>query len=118
MLKYLPYVLFTALATMFIYGWGLLKMQRQTRDLLSMLYSKCERKVKKQLRKKGNMTLREIETLVKGTQASFFYSKQRIGVTDEKTFAKSMLSHMKESGMITEKYEKGKRTYSLTEKIK
>ncbi|WP_324823839.1 hypothetical protein [Sinanaerobacter sp. ZZT-01] len=118
MLKYLPYVLLTALATMFIYGWGLIKMQRQTRDLLSMLYSKCERKVRKQLQKKGKMTLKEIEGLIKGTQVSFFYSKQRLGVTDEKTFAKSMLSHMKENGMLTENYEKGKRTYSLAEKTK
>ncbi|MEA4986488.1 MAG: hypothetical protein VB095_00265 [Anaerovorax sp.] len=118
MLKYLPYVLLTALATMFIYGWGLIKMQRQTQDLITMLYSKCERKVRKKLKKKGKMTLKEIEDLVRGTQVSFFYSKQRLGVTDAKTFTKSMLSHMKTNHLIVEEYEKGKRSYCLAKKTK
>lgn len=118
MLKYLPYVLLTALATMIIYGWGLIKMQHQTQDLVSMLYSKCERKVRKQLKKKGRMSLKEVEQLVEGTQVRLFYSKQRMGVTDAKTFAKSMLSHMKSIGDIVEEYQQGKRSYRLTEKKK
>ena len=39
-LKYLPYVLLFAVATMIVYGWGLWRTMRQGSDLANMLSSK------------------------------------------------------------------------------
>ena len=36
-LKYLPYVLLFAVATMIVYGWGLWRTSRQNQDLANML---------------------------------------------------------------------------------
>ena len=52
-LKYLPYVLLFAVATMIVYGWGLWRTMRQGSDLANMLSSKGISKVKKTLKKNG-----------------------------------------------------------------
>ena len=39
-LKYLPYVLLFAVATMIVYGWGLWRTSRQNQDLANMLSAK------------------------------------------------------------------------------
>lgn len=39
-LKYLPYVLLFAVATMIVYGWGLWRTMRQGSDLANMLSSR------------------------------------------------------------------------------
>ena len=54
-LKYLPYVLLFAVATMIVYGWGLWRTMRQGSDLANMLSSKGISKVKKTLKKNGPM---------------------------------------------------------------
>ena len=56
MLKYIPYVLMFAVATMIIYGWGLWRTMHQKQDLSNMLCSKGISKVKKTLKKNGPMT--------------------------------------------------------------
>ena len=53
MLKYIPYVLMFAVATMIIYGWGLWRTMHQKQDLSNMLCSKGISKVKKSARKKN-----------------------------------------------------------------
>ena len=59
-LKYLPYVLLFAVATMLVYGWGLWRTMRQGSDLANMLSSKGISKVKKTLKKNGPMTQKMI----------------------------------------------------------
>lgn len=46
-LKYLPYVLLFAVATMIVYGWGLWRASRQNQDLANMLSAKGISAVKK-----------------------------------------------------------------------
>ena len=50
-LKYLPYVLLFAVATMIVYGWGLWRASRQNQDLANMLSAKGISAVKKVLKK-------------------------------------------------------------------
>ena len=57
-LKYLPYVLLFAVATMIVYGWGLWRTMRQGSDLANMLSSKGISKVKKALKKNKSLTKR------------------------------------------------------------
>ena len=65
MLKYIPYILLFALATMIIYAWGLWRSVRQNQDLSNLLAAKGVSKVKKALRKKSGLTLKELEPFVK-----------------------------------------------------
>ena len=61
MLKYIPYVLMFAVATMIIYGWGLWRTMHQKQDLSNMLCSKGISKVKKALKKNKSLTKKELE---------------------------------------------------------
>ena len=65
MLKYIPYVLMFAVATMIIYGWGLWRTMHQKQDLSNMLCSKGISKVKKALKKNKSLTKKETGTLCK-----------------------------------------------------
>ena len=50
LLRYLPYVLLFALATMIVYGWGLVRSQRQQGDLMKLLSAKGAAAVRKALK--------------------------------------------------------------------
>ena len=78
-LKYLPYVLLFAVATMIVYGWGLWRASRQNQDLANMLSAKGISAVKKVLKKKGPLTRKELEPFVKDLTAKQpFMLKQKM----------------------------------------
>ena len=81
-LKYLPYVLLFAVATMIVYGWGLWRTMRQGSDLANMLSSKGISKVKKTLKKNGPMTRTALEPYVKDLTAKQPFMQEQINVTD------------------------------------
>ena len=55
-------VLLFALATMIIYGWGMVKQKNESQDLMNLLFSKGESKVKKYL--KNNIDFEENIVLI------------------------------------------------------
>ena len=59
-LKYLPYVLLFAVATMIVYGWGLWRTSRQNQDLANMLSAKGISAVKKALKKKRSFNQKRV----------------------------------------------------------
>ena len=87
MLKYIPYVLMFAVATMIIYGWGLWRTMHQKQDLSNMLCSKGISKVKKALKKNKSLTKKELEPFVKDLTANSRSTAERIGVTDPNCFS-------------------------------
>ena len=93
-LKYLPYVLLFAVATMIVYGWGLWRTMRQGSDLANMLSSKGISKVKKTLKKNGPM-------------------QEQINVTNPRQFLDSILPYMVKQKMITEEKVNGKIVYQI-----
>ena len=90
MLKYIPYVLMFAVATMIIYGWGLWRTMHQKQDLSNMLCSKGISKVKKALKKNKSLTKKELEPFVKDLTAKQPFNSERIGVTDPNAFLDSI----------------------------
>ena len=50
-------IILFAIATMIIYGWGLVKQKNQSSDLMNMLFSKGNSKVKKYLKKNKGVYL-------------------------------------------------------------
>lgn len=113
MLKYIPYVLLFALATMIIYAWGLWRSVRQNQDLSNLLASKGVAKVRKALRKNKALTLKELEPFVKDLTAKQPFSRQQIAVTDPKEFLNSILPYMVRQKMITENKEGNRTVYRL-----
>lgn len=117
-LKYLPAILLFAFATMIIYAWGLLKAQQKPKEMAMLLYAKSERKVKKALRDRGTVSRADVEKIVKNITVGPFYSRQRLGVTDPKAFAKSMLDYMQQQGIVSVTYKDGKNFYRLNKEVK
>ena len=113
MLTYIPYILLFALATMIIYAWGLWRSVRQNQDLSNLLAAKGVSKVKKALRKKSGLTLKELEPFVKDLTAKQPFSRQQIAVTDPKEFLNSILPYMVRQKMITENKEGNRTVYRL-----
>ena len=113
MLKYIPYVLLFALATMIIYAWGLWRSVRQNQDLSNMLAAKGVSKVKKALRKNKALTLKELEPFVKDLTAKQPFSRQQISVTDPEEFLNSILPYMVRQKMIIENKEENRTVYRL-----
>lgn len=113
MLKYIPYVLLFALATMIVYAWGLWRSMRQSQDLSNMLSSKGIARIKKALRQKGPMTSAELEDCIKDLTAKQPFSRQRITVTDPKEFLNSILPYMIRQKMIIEEKSDGPTVYRL-----
>ena len=93
-LKYLPYVLLFAVATMIVYGWGLWRTMRQGSDLANMLSSKGISKVKKTLKKNGPMTRTALEPYVKDLTAKQPFMQEQINVTNPRQFLDSILPYM------------------------
>ena len=113
MLKYIPYILLFALATMIIYAWGMWRSMRQQQDLSNMLCAKGIAKVKKALKKNGAMTAEELEPFVRDLTARQPFAKEQIAVTDPAQFLGSILPYMIKQKMITETQENGKAVYQL-----
>ena len=106
-LKYLPYVLLFAVATMIVYGWGLWRTSRQNQDLANMLSAKGISAVKKALKKKGPLTRKELEPFVKNLTAKQPFMQDSIGVLD------SILPYMIKQKMILEERQNGKIFYKI-----
>lgn len=110
-LHYIPYVLLFAAATALIYGWGLWRSIRQKQDLSNLLSSRGIAVIRKTLRKKGPLTLKELEPAVKDLTARFPFTREQIAVTDPKAFLNSLLPYMVRQRLITEETEHGRTVY-------
>ena len=113
MLKYIPYILLFALATIIVYAWGMWRSMRQQQDLSNMLSAKGSAKVKNALKKNGAMTAKELQPFIKDLTAKQPFSREQIAVTDPKKFLGSILPYMVKQKMITETTENGKAVYQL-----
>ena len=113
LLQYLPYILLFAVATMLIYGWGLWRSLHQKQDLNNLLTSKGISKIKKELKRNGKMTKKELADCIQGLTAQQPFSKQRIGVTNPTQFLDSLLPYMERQEMITKTKEHGRVYYYL-----
>ena len=59
-------ILFFAIATMIIYGWGVIRQKNQSGDLMKLLFSKGQGRVKKYLKHNSAITLGQAAKLCEG----------------------------------------------------
>lgn len=115
-LSYLPYVLMFMVATMIIYGWGLIRSQRAARDDTKFLYSKGASLIKKALHQNEVMTRFEIRKLITGLKAKPLFSKRTIVVTNPDEFLDILLPYLVTQKEIIEVKENGTTVYKLNKK--
>lgn len=93
-------VLLFALATMIIYGWGIVKQKNESQDLMNLLFSKGESKVKKYLKNHDYITITDVEKLSENLEAKQVFSPNKIGVKDKKDYAKQLMNYMVKTGQV------------------
>ncbi|MDD6235806.1 MAG: hypothetical protein PUB00_00305 [Clostridiales bacterium] len=92
-------VLFTVSSAV-IYTWGMLKSRNEQRQLTAMLTRKCQRIIRKKLKKEQSVTVDQAAEAIKYVTVSLFYSRKRFGVTDAPLFARHLLDQMENEGKI------------------
>lgn len=93
-------IIFFALATMIIYGWGIVKQNNQTEDLMKLLFSKGQSRVNKYLKQKGSITIKEAEKLCEGLEAKAPFSVNRAVVKNTGDFVNQLLAYMVKTGQV------------------
>jgi len=89
-----------AVATMIIYVWGLKKQGDQTKDLMNLLFSNGESKLKKYMKDHDCVTQKEVERLCEGLTAKFPFSQNKAVVRDTKDFTDRLLQYMVKTGQL------------------
>ena len=105
-------IILFAIATMIIYGWGLVRQRNQTGDLMKLLFGKGESQVKKYLKKNEYITKTDVERICGGLEAKMPFSANRAVVKDKKDFASQLLAYMEKTGQLEKdgaKYKKVKK---------
>ena len=68
-----------AIATMILYGWGIVKQKNQTNDLMNLLFSKGQDKIKKYLKQNEYITIHKWNKFAKvSKQNSHFQEIERL----------------------------------------
>lgn len=93
-------ILFFAIATMIIYGWGMVRQKRQSSDLMGMLFSKGQSRVRKYLKLHGAITIGQTAKLCEGLEARQPFSANKAVVKDTRDFANQLLTYMMKTGQI------------------
>ncbi len=106
-------ILLVAITVAFLGAWGIIKQQRKSKELISQLFNKSEKKVLNTFKTKDKLTIKEIEKIIKGTKASLFWSKERIQITDPSIAATELIDKMRVKGLIIEEIFRGKKIYKL-----
>ncbi|MDK2919060.1 MAG: hypothetical protein PWQ37_1793 [Candidatus Petromonas sp.] len=113
MFDFILKVLLVAITVAFLGAWGIRKQQGKTKELIDKLYQKAEKRVLTELQKHNELSKQQIEDVIRGTKASLFWSKQQVQVIDPKVMSKDLIKKMIEKDKITEKFNKGKKVYTL-----
>ena len=64
-----------AIVTMILYGWGIVKQKNQTSDLMNLLFSKGQDKIKKYLKQHEYVTISQVEQICEGLEAKQPFSR-------------------------------------------
>ena len=75
-----------AIATMILYGWGIVKQKNQTNDLMNLLFSKGQDKIKKYLKQNEYITISQVEQICEGLEAKQPFSRNRAVVKDKRDY--------------------------------
>ena len=81
-----------AIVTMILYGWGIVKQKNQTSDLMNLLFSKGQDKIKKYLK--------QHEQICEGLEAKQPFSRNKAVVKDKRDYAKKLVEYMLKTNQL------------------
>ncbi len=93
-------IVFFAIATMIIYAWGMVKQKNQTQDLMNLLFSKGQDRVKKYLKKNEYITISQVEEICENLDAKQPFSQNRAVVRNKKDYARQLVEYMLKTNQI------------------
>ena len=93
-------ILLFAIATMIVYVWGLARQKNQEKDLLNLLFSNGQSKIKKYMKNHDSITQKEAERLCEGLTAKLPFSQNKAVVRDTKDFTNKLLGSMVKTGQL------------------
>lgn len=88
------------IATMVIYGWGLIRQKNLGKDLTNQLFDKGNRKVLKYLKTNPHITEGEVEKLCSTITAKLPFSRSKAVVVKPKEYARELLEYMVKTGQL------------------
>ena len=68
-------IILFAIATMILYGWGIVNKKIKQSDLMNLLFSKGQDKIKKYLKQNEYITISQVEQFAKGLEAKQPFQK-------------------------------------------
>lgn len=92
-------VLFAA-ETAVLYVWGMRKADMQQENLALRLRGKCAAAVLRQMRRRGELTARQIAEAISGVRVGEFWSKRRAAVSQPERFAQDLIAWMLEQQLL------------------
>ena len=93
-------IILFAIVTMIIYGWGIVKQKNQTKDLMNLLFSKGQYKIKKYLKQNEYITISQVEQICDGLEAKQPFSQNRAVVKNKQDYAKKLIEYMLKTNQI------------------
>lgn len=115
MFDFIIKVLLVGVSFAFLLAWGYIKQQRKNEELVQNLCNKIEKQILKELKNKPDLSIKEIEEIIKNTKASLFWSRKKVQITDSKKFIKTYLDHMLKKGVIKEIIVNNCKKYTLND---
>ena len=91
-------IILFAIVTMIIYGWGIVKQKNQTKDLMNLLFSKGQDKIKKYLKQNEYITISQVEQICDEAKQPF--SQNRAVVKNKQDYAKKLIEYMLKTNQI------------------
>lgn len=98
-----------AVATMILYGWGIVKQKNQTKDLMNLLFSKGQDKIKKYLKQNEYITISQVEQICENLEAKQPFSRNRAVVKDKRDYAKKLVEYMLKTNQLEQEGSRYKR---------
>ena len=89
-----------AIVTMILYGWGIVKQKNQTSDLMNLLFSKGQDKIKKYLTQHEYVTISQVEQICEGLEAKQPFSRNKAVVKDKRDYAKKLVEYMLKTNQL------------------
>lgn len=100
-MEYIVYILLFAIVTVIIFLWGMFKERNKSKDLLSLLYVKCEKAILKELKKNKTLTRKDIEDKLVNVKSTLFYSRDKLIVNEPSHVAKVLIGKLLREGTIS-----------------
>lgn len=107
-------ILLFAFVTAILVLWGMRKAYFQRETLAKILFSKCADRVMHYLKTHDTISEPQMRTLVEGTTASEFHSRQRAVAQADAAFTKRLIEAMLHDGLI-EPVAEGRNIYRKKE---